>query len=59
MVTTVRSEEKGRRILESLNPDFKARVSYVVVPDVAGDGAFDAVGEPHLTQPTIYLPQQI
>ncbi|KAI0476362.1 ketoreductase [Xylariaceae sp. FL0804] len=39
VVTTARSDEKGQRIAESVKPN---EVSYVVVEDVAADGAFDA-----------------
>ncbi|KAL1977694.1 hypothetical protein VTN31DRAFT_553 [Thermomyces dupontii] len=41
VVTTVRSEEKGQRILEA-HPNLpKEKLSYVVVEDIAKDGAFD------------------
>ncbi|OQE41845.1 hypothetical protein PENCOP_c004G06626 [Penicillium coprophilum] len=40
-VVTVRSEEKGKRIIEA-HPDVsKEKLSYVIVKDVAKDGAFD------------------
>ncbi|KAJ5214163.1 hypothetical protein N7449_001332 [Penicillium cf. viridicatum] len=40
-VVTVRSEEKGKRIIEA-HPDVsKEKLSYVIVQDVAKDGAFD------------------
>ncbi|KAJ5194144.1 NAD-dependent epimerase/dehydratase [Penicillium cf. griseofulvum] len=40
-VVTVRSEEKGKRIIEA-HPDVsKEKLSYVIVNDVAKDGAFD------------------
>ncbi|KAI0599536.1 hypothetical protein F4775DRAFT_114808 [Biscogniauxia sp. FL1348] len=38
VVVTTRSEEKGRRIVESVGP---SRLSYVVVDDITKDGAFD------------------
>ncbi|KAJ5373170.1 NAD-dependent epimerase/dehydratase [Penicillium concentricum] len=42
-VVTVRSEEKGKRIIEA-HPDVsKEKLSYVIVKDVAKDGAFDEV----------------
>lgn len=42
-VVTVRSEEKGKRIIEA-HPDVsKEKLSYVIVNDVAKDGAFDEV----------------
>ncbi|KAI2688038.1 hypothetical protein DTO027I6_2229 [Penicillium roqueforti] len=41
IVVTVRSEEKGKRIIEA-HPDVsKEKLSYVIVNDVAKDGAFD------------------
>ena len=40
---TVRSEEKGQRLLSSLTDSIAKRVSYVVVKDIAQDGAFDKV----------------
>lgn len=40
VVVTVRSEEKGRRILDA-HP--RAKLSFVIVEDVAKDGAFDEV----------------
>ncbi|OQE28023.1 hypothetical protein PENFLA_c005G04338 [Penicillium flavigenum] len=40
-VVTVRTEEKGKRIIEA-HPDVpKEKLSYVIVKDVAKDGAFD------------------
>lgn len=42
-VVTVRSDEKGQRILEN-HPNLpKEKLSYVIVKDVAEDGAFDEV----------------
>lgn len=43
VVVTVRSEEKGQRILGSYQGVFRENVSYVVVDDITRDGAFDAV----------------
>lgn len=41
VVTTVRSEEKGQKILEN-HPDVpRSRLSYVIVKDIAQQGAFD------------------
>jgi hypothetical protein len=40
---TVRSEEKGKRILEAHANTPKEKLSYVVVKDVAEVGAFDEV----------------
>ncbi|KAF9885675.1 methylglyoxal reductase (NADPH-dependent) gre2 [Aspergillus nanangensis] len=40
-VVTVRSEEKGQRILEAHPNTPKEKLSYVVVKDVAQEGAFD------------------
>lgn len=42
-VVTVRSEEKGKRILEAHPETPKEKLSYVVVKDVSQDGAFDQV----------------
>ncbi|KAL3475827.1 hypothetical protein BJX99DRAFT_259083 [Aspergillus californicus] len=41
VVTTVRSEEKGDRILKAHPNTPKEKLSYVIVKDVAADGAFD------------------
>jgi hypothetical protein len=43
VVVTVRSQEKGHRIKGSIDETLKQRVSYVVVEDIAEDGAFDKV----------------
>jgi hypothetical protein len=40
---TVRSEEKGQKILEAHPNTPKERLSFVIVKDVAADGAFDEV----------------
>ncbi|KAI1137598.1 NAD(P)-binding protein [Hypoxylon sp. FL0543] len=45
VATTARSDEKGRRILESASPAQRERLSYVIVDDVAKDKAFDSVFE--------------
>ena len=44
VVTTVRSEEKGQHILNDHPNVPKEKLSYVVVEDIAKDGAFDEVG---------------
>ncbi|KAJ5453906.1 ketoreductase [Penicillium daleae] len=41
VVTTVRSAEKGERILRVYPESTKGQLSYVVVPDIAQEGAFD------------------
>lgn len=41
MVTTVRSVEKGENILAAYPESSKGQLSYVVVPDIAQEGAFD------------------
>ncbi|KAK3323208.1 hypothetical protein B0T19DRAFT_199555 [Cercophora scortea] len=41
VVVTARSEEKGRRIVKSIDSALGKQVSYVVVEDVASEGAFD------------------
>ncbi|RYP20766.1 hypothetical protein DL765_002599 [Monosporascus sp. GIB2] len=43
VVVTARSDEKGQRTLDSVQPSQQKRTSYVVVADIAKDGAFDAV----------------
>lgn len=45
---TARSPEKGQRILESTHESLRTRVSYVVVEDVAEEGAFDEVSTARL-----------
>ncbi|PLB48062.1 NAD(P)-binding protein [Aspergillus steynii IBT 23096] len=40
-VVTVRSDEKGQKILEAHPGVSKEKLSYVIVKDVAADGAFD------------------
>lgn len=44
-VVTVRSEEKGKQILEAHPNTPKEKLSYVIVTDVAKDGAFDEVSK--------------
>lgn len=39
---TVRSEDKGNQILKA-HPDAKDKLSFVIVKDVAQEGAFDEV----------------
>ncbi|ERF69361.1 hypothetical protein EPUS_08834 [Endocarpon pusillum Z07020] len=43
VVTTVRSEEKGRKILENHKGVPQRKLSYVIVKDIAEEGAFDEV----------------
>ncbi|KAI2615412.1 ketoreductase [Hypoxylon sp. NC1633] len=43
VVTTARSEEKGRRIKDSVNPTQQERLSYIIVDDIAREGAFDSI----------------
>lgn len=43
MVTTVRSAEKGEKILAAYPESSKGQLSFVVVPDIAQEGAFDQV----------------
>ena len=43
MVTTVRSAAKGDQILAAYGDAFKDRLSYVIVGDIAQEGAFDEV----------------
>lgn len=40
---TVRSEEKGKQILKAHPDASKEKLSYMIVQDVAKDGAFDEV----------------
>lgn len=42
MVASVRSEAKGQEILK-LHPDWEGKVSFVSVPDIAAEKAFDHV----------------
>lgn len=42
-VFTVRSDEKGQKILNNHPNVSKEKLSYVIVKDVAEDGAFDEV----------------
>lgn len=46
-MVTVRSEEKGRRILDNHPNVPKEKLSYVIVEDVAKEGAFDEVSLSH------------
>ncbi|KAI1765705.1 ketoreductase [Hypoxylon sp. FL1150] len=48
VVTTARSDEKGTRIVESVEPTHRQKLSYVVIDDIGKDGAIDAALE---TQP--------
>ena len=41
---TVRSNEKGRKLLQACKNGFKERISYAIVKDIAQEGAFDNVG---------------
>ena len=43
MVVTVRTHDKGRQLLESLSNTGDKAASYVVVEDIAKDGAYDEV----------------
>lgn len=43
VVTTVRSAEKGDKILAAHPNTPKEKLSYVIVKDIAQDGAFDEV----------------
>lgn len=40
---TVRSDDKGKRILDAHPNTPEGKLSYVIVKDVAQDGAFDQV----------------
>ncbi|KAM7200734.1 putative NADPH-dependent methylglyoxal reductase [Rhypophila sp. PSN 637] len=41
VVVTARSDEKGQRIVKSIEPDLRKFVTYVVVGNIADDGAFN------------------
>ena len=41
----MRSEDKGRRIVESVSKELQKLVSFVIVEDVAAEGAFDTVSQ--------------
>lgn len=43
VVTTARSDEKGSRIVNSVKPTQHRKISYVVVDDIAKDGAFETI----------------
>lgn len=43
VVTTVRSDEKGVKLLSAFSSSTKDRLSYQIVKDVARRGAFDEV----------------
>ncbi|KAG7288364.1 hypothetical protein NEMBOFW57_007895 [Staphylotrichum longicolle] len=43
VVVTVRSEEKGQRLVKSIDEALGKQVSFVVVEDIAKEGAFDNV----------------
>lgn len=47
---TVRSEEKGKRILDAHPNTPKEKLSFFIVADVAQDGAFDEVNEQAITR---------
>ncbi|KAK4454498.1 putative NADPH-dependent methylglyoxal reductase [Podospora aff. communis PSN243] len=42
VVVTARSKDKGQRIVEGVNPEVRDNVSFVIVGDIAEDGAFDS-----------------
>lgn len=50
VVTTARSDEKGRRIVESASPAQRNKLSYIIIGDVAKENAFDSA----FTQGTIF-----
>ncbi len=50
VITTARSEEKGRRIIESAKPAQQSNISFAIVEDVAKEGAFDTVSSRNLSQ---------
>lgn len=54
---TVRSEDKGNQILKA-HPDAKDKISFVIVKDVAQEGAFDEVSETSLQGMYISLTKQ-
>jgi hypothetical protein len=43
VVTTVRSQQKGDKILEAYPKLSREQLSYVIVEDIAKEGAFDEV----------------
>lgn len=45
VVVTARSEAKGQRIIEGVDPSLREHVSFVIVDDIAQDGAFDQAVE--------------
>lgn len=49
---TVRSEDKGNQILKA-HPDAKDKLSFVIVKDVAQEGAFDEVSGAYVQEKQI------
>ncbi|KAK4225243.1 putative NADPH-dependent methylglyoxal reductase [Podospora fimiseda] len=47
VVTTVRSQEKGERLLSSISTNLCPRVSYSIVPDIGAPSAWDIVLQQH------------
>jgi len=43
VVVTVRSQEKGQRIIDSIDKAQRQQVAFVVVEEIAEEGAFDEV----------------
>jgi hypothetical protein len=42
-VITVRSEEKGKKVLDSYEGTARDKLSFIVVEDIAREGGFDEV----------------
>jgi hypothetical protein len=55
VVVTVRSEEKGQKILEAHPNTPTEKLSFVIVKDVAADGAFDEVSAFSFLRPSMSL----
>ena len=53
VVTTVRSPEKGAKILSAHSTISKNRLSYAIVEDVAQKGAFDEVSRHYYEYPEL------
>ncbi|KAK4161386.1 putative NADPH-dependent methylglyoxal reductase [Cladorrhinum sp. PSN259] len=47
VVTTVRSQEKGQRLLQSIDKPFAPRVSFAIVPELDAPSAWDGVLKSH------------
>lgn len=54
VLTTVRSDDKGKQLLADYPETPKDKLDYVVVPDVAAPGAFSGLG-PHGLEAVLHV----